>query len=212
HRGCGAQGGLALRLAWYSGPYTQHVLPPSAAPAWCDHENLTHDLVCADSLSCAAGTDATARCPNICSAPAAQQLPDSSPRRDIRCAYESHHNRYGLRGPDDGNGARVPGARRYLHRQERNDSGEARSGHPHHPRGRPRGDHGRREEELHVPHRPARTERHGGRMIAVGTPSKQNGDADLSYVDAAATELADKVQPGARLVVVNKSTVPVGSA
>ncbi len=49
-------------------------------------------------------------------------------------------------------------------------------------------------------------------MIAVGTPSKQNGDADLSYVDAAATEVADLVQPGARLVVVNKSTVPVGSA
>src|SRR5690554_887828 len=49
-------------------------------------------------------------------------------------------------------------------------------------------------------------------MIAVGTPSKENGDADLSYVDAAATELADMVQPGARLVVVNKSTVPVGSA
>src|SRR5690554_4565947 len=49
-------------------------------------------------------------------------------------------------------------------------------------------------------------------MIAVGTPSKENGDADLSYVDAAATELADQVQPGARLVVVNKSTVPVGSA
>ena len=49
-------------------------------------------------------------------------------------------------------------------------------------------------------------------MIAVGTPSKENGDADLSYVDAAATELADRVQPGARLVVVNKSTVPVGSA
>lgn len=49
-------------------------------------------------------------------------------------------------------------------------------------------------------------------MIAVGTPSKRNGDADLSFVDAAATEVADLVQPGARLVVVNKSTVPVGSA
>ncbi len=49
-------------------------------------------------------------------------------------------------------------------------------------------------------------------MIAVGTPSKENGDADMSFVDVAATEVADKIQPGARLVVVNKSTVPVGSA
>lgn len=49
-------------------------------------------------------------------------------------------------------------------------------------------------------------------MIAVGTPSKSNGDADLQYVDAAAREVADLIQEGARLVVVNKSTVPVGSA
>ncbi len=49
-------------------------------------------------------------------------------------------------------------------------------------------------------------------LIAVGTPSKDDGDADLSFVDVAATEVADKIQPGARLVVVNKSTVPVGSA
>src|SRR5690606_20295663 len=49
-------------------------------------------------------------------------------------------------------------------------------------------------------------------MIAVGTPSKENGDADLRYVDAAAKEVADLIEEGARLVVVNKSTVPVGSA
>ena len=49
-------------------------------------------------------------------------------------------------------------------------------------------------------------------VIAVGTPSKENGDADMAYVDAAAHELAQKVQPGAELVVVNKSTVPIGSA
>lgn len=49
-------------------------------------------------------------------------------------------------------------------------------------------------------------------MIAVGTPAKENGDADLRYVDAAAREVADHIQEGARLVVVNKSTVPVGSA
>lgn len=49
-------------------------------------------------------------------------------------------------------------------------------------------------------------------FIAVGTPTKQNGDADLQYVDAAAKEVAERIQPGARLVVVNKSTVPIGSA
>ncbi len=49
-------------------------------------------------------------------------------------------------------------------------------------------------------------------MIAVGTPSKENGDADLQYVDQAAREVAELIQPGSRLVVVNKSTVPVGSA
>ncbi len=49
-------------------------------------------------------------------------------------------------------------------------------------------------------------------MIAVGTPSKENGDADMQYVDVAAHEVADRIQAGARLVVVNKSTVPVGSA
>lgn len=49
-------------------------------------------------------------------------------------------------------------------------------------------------------------------FIAVGTPTKHNGDADLQYVDAAAKEVAERIQPGARLVVVNKSTVPIGSA
>ena len=49
-------------------------------------------------------------------------------------------------------------------------------------------------------------------LIAVGTPTKHNGDADLQYVDAAAQEVADCIAPGAELVVVNKSTVPIGSA
>jgi UDPglucose 6-dehydrogenase len=49
-------------------------------------------------------------------------------------------------------------------------------------------------------------------VIAVGTPTKQNGDADLQYVDAAAREVAEQIQDGAQLVVVNKSTVPIGSA
>ena len=49
-------------------------------------------------------------------------------------------------------------------------------------------------------------------FIAVGTPTKANGDADLQYVDAAAKEVAERIQTGAKLVVVNKSTVPIGSA
>jgi UDPglucose 6-dehydrogenase len=49
-------------------------------------------------------------------------------------------------------------------------------------------------------------------FIAVGTPTKANGDADLQYVDAAAKEVAERIQPGAKLVIVNKSTVPIGSA
>ena len=49
-------------------------------------------------------------------------------------------------------------------------------------------------------------------FIAVGTPTKANGDADLQYVDAAAKEVAEQIQAGAKLVLVNKSTVPIGSA
>ena len=49
-------------------------------------------------------------------------------------------------------------------------------------------------------------------LIAVGTPTKHNGDADLQYVDAAAQEVAQCITPGAELVIVNKSTVPIGSA
>ena len=47
-------------------------------------------------------------------------------------------------------------------------------------------------------------------FIAVGTPSRRgDGHADLSYVYAAAKEMAAHLQPGA--VVVTKSTVPVGT-
>ena len=49
-------------------------------------------------------------------------------------------------------------------------------------------------------------------LIAVGTPTKHNGDADLQYVDAAAKEVAMQIAESAQLVVVNKSTVPIGSA
>ncbi len=47
-------------------------------------------------------------------------------------------------------------------------------------------------------------------FIAVGTPSRRgDGHADLSYVHAAAREMAPHLKPGA--VVVTKSTVPVGT-
>lgn len=49
-------------------------------------------------------------------------------------------------------------------------------------------------------------------VIAVGTPPKENGDADMAYVDVAARQIAERIRPGATLVVVNKSTVPIGSA
>ncbi len=47
-------------------------------------------------------------------------------------------------------------------------------------------------------------------FIAVGTPSRRgDGHADLSYVYAAAEELAGEIDP--KTVVVTKSTVPVGT-
>jgi UDPglucose 6-dehydrogenase len=51
-------------------------------------------------------------------------------------------------------------------------------------------------------------------FIAVGTPSRRgDGHADLSYVFAAAAEIAEALarEPGNRTVVVTKSTVPVGT-
>lgn len=49
-------------------------------------------------------------------------------------------------------------------------------------------------------------------IIAVGTPSKTNGDADMSAVERVAEEIGDMLEEGKRPVVVNKSTVPIGSA
>jgi len=46
--------------------------------------------------------------------------------------------------------------------------------------------------------------------LCVPTPQGDDGSADLRYLQAAAKEIAAAVEPGA--VVVNKSTVPVGSA
>jgi UDPglucose 6-dehydrogenase len=45
--------------------------------------------------------------------------------------------------------------------------------------------------------------------LCVPTPQGSDGSADLSYIEAAAREIADVLDEGA--VVVNKSTVPVGS-
>jgi UDPglucose 6-dehydrogenase len=46
-------------------------------------------------------------------------------------------------------------------------------------------------------------------FIAVGTPSAVNGEADLQYVAAAAKSIAKNMQ--APLVIINKSTVPIGT-
>jgi len=46
-------------------------------------------------------------------------------------------------------------------------------------------------------------------FIAVGTPSGVNGEADLQYVAAAARSIAANMR--APLIVINKSTVPIGT-
>ena len=45
--------------------------------------------------------------------------------------------------------------------------------------------------------------------LCVPTPQRADGSADLSYIRAAAEEISDRLAPGT--IVVNKSTVPVGS-
>jgi UDPglucose 6-dehydrogenase len=46
-------------------------------------------------------------------------------------------------------------------------------------------------------------------FIAVGTPSGESGEADLQYVAAAARSIAENMT--APLVIINKSTVPIGT-
>jgi UDPglucose 6-dehydrogenase len=46
-------------------------------------------------------------------------------------------------------------------------------------------------------------------FLCVPTPQGDDGSADLSYVEAVAKEIAPKLTPGT--IIVNKSTVPVGS-
>lgn len=48
-------------------------------------------------------------------------------------------------------------------------------------------------------------------IIAVGTPPKENGEADTGYVETAAGEVADGLVAGRSYTVVVKSTVPVGT-
>lgn len=53
--------------------------------------------------------------------------------------------------------------------------------------------------------------RHGTLIfIAVGTPEREDGSADLKYVEGAADEIADYMDD--HKIVVDKSTVPVGTA
>ena len=46
-------------------------------------------------------------------------------------------------------------------------------------------------------------------FLCVPTPQGEDGSADLSYVEAVAAEISSQIAPGT--VIVNKSTVPVGS-
>jgi UDPglucose 6-dehydrogenase len=46
-------------------------------------------------------------------------------------------------------------------------------------------------------------------FIAVGTPSGDNGEADLKYVEAAAKSIAANMS--GPLIIINKSTVPIGT-
>ncbi|GLQ55311.1 UDP-glucose dehydrogenase family protein [Devosia nitrariae] len=64
---------------------------------------------------------------------------------------------------------------------------------------------------LHFAARPNRPVRSADVVfITVGTPARQDGDADLTQVEAAALETARLLRPGALLVL--KSTVPPGTA
>lgn len=49
-------------------------------------------------------------------------------------------------------------------------------------------------------------------FIAVGTPSRPDGTADLGFVEAAARSIGQQLSHSRFTVIVNKSTVPVGTA
>src|SRR5690349_21520620 len=48
-------------------------------------------------------------------------------------------------------------------------------------------------------------------FVCVGTPSGIEGEADMSQVRAAAQSLGAQARPGRNLIVVNKSTMPIGT-
>ena len=48
-------------------------------------------------------------------------------------------------------------------------------------------------------------------FIAVGTPSREDGSADLSFVESAYRSIAEHIEDNDFKVIVNKSTVPVGT-
>jgi len=48
-------------------------------------------------------------------------------------------------------------------------------------------------------------------VIAVGTPTKPNGEADTLFVEVAALAIADGLRSGREHVIVVKSTVPIGT-
>ncbi|MCJ8010959.1 UDP-glucose/GDP-mannose dehydrogenase family protein [Paenibacillus sp. KQZ6P-2] len=49
-------------------------------------------------------------------------------------------------------------------------------------------------------------------FICVGTPSKADGTVDMTYVTQVAEQIASRLNPESFTVIVNKSTVPVGTA
>jgi UDPglucose 6-dehydrogenase len=48
-------------------------------------------------------------------------------------------------------------------------------------------------------------------FICVSTPTASNGGADMSYVRTAAATIGRHLEPGHETIVINKSTVPIGS-
>jgi len=48
-------------------------------------------------------------------------------------------------------------------------------------------------------------------MLAVGTPSGEDGNADLTYLHSAAEEVANAIPEGGQIHLIIKSTVPIGS-
>ena len=48
-------------------------------------------------------------------------------------------------------------------------------------------------------------------LLAVGTPSGEDGNADLTYLHSAAEEVANAIPEGGQIHLIIKSTVPIGS-